>query len=475
MDTLPLYLANRPSASSRTLEVRDKHSGALFARVARAGPAELERAIAAAHAARPAMARLPAWKRRDALTQLSMRCEAEREALARILCAEAGKPLVDSRGEVTRLIDTLRIAAEESTRIGGEWLPMDVNSRCEGRWAVWKRVPIGACSFITPFNFPLNLAAHKLAPAIAAGCPFVLKPASATPVSALRLGAWLAECDLPPGAFSILPMDSSEASALVEDPRLALLSFTGSPAVGWDMKRRAGRKKIALELGGNAAVIVEPQTELADCAERILFGAFYQSGQSCIKTQRIYAHVSIYDELRERLLQGLAAWPSGDPHAESTRIGPLIDEREALRLEQWIAEAAARGATILCGGRRQGALLEPTLLEGVPEGCAILDEEAFGPVAVLIPYTDFSAALRAVDRSRFGLQAGVFTRDLDQAQAAWNELEVGAVMINDVPSFRADHMPYGGVKDSGLGREGVRHAIEELTELRLLVIRSVPR
>jgi acyl-CoA reductase-like NAD-dependent aldehyde dehydrogenase len=474
MRTLPLYLAGEPHTSGQELLVLDKYSQATFARVAKAGPRELEQAIGAAHAARAACARLPAWKRRDALLHLMRRCEEEREQLARTLCAEAGKPLVDSRGEVARLVETLRLAAEEATRIAGEWIPMDNSPRTQGRMAMTRRVPVGACAFITPFNFPLNLAAHKLAPALAAGCPFVLKPASATPLSALMLGSYLAECDLPPGSFSILPMDAADAAPLVEDPRLSLLSFTGSPTVGWDMKRRAGKKKVVLELGGNAAVISEPDTQLEDCVERLLFGAFYQSGQSCIKTQRILVHASLYEELRARLLAGLSTWPSGNPHEEHVRLGPLIDEREAVRLERWIQEAQNHGARVLCGGRRRGAVLEATLLEQVPPGCAILDEEAFGPVAVLSAYTDFETALQEVNRSRFGLQAGVFTRDIHKAQRAWSELEVGAVLIGDVPSFRADHLPYGGVKDSGLGREGVRSAIEEMTEPRLLVIRTPP-
>ena len=468
----PYYLANEPHTSAATLEVRDKYDGKLAARVARAGPAELELAIAAAVMAAPSMRRLAAFERRDVLLHCARRCEERAEELAQGLCTEAGKPIKDSRGEVTRLVDTFRIGAEEATRIGGEVLPLDVTPRARGYRGMWQRVPVGPCALITPFNFPLNLVAHKIAPALAAGCPFVLKPASATPLGALILGEILAETKLPPGAFSILPMNSADAAPLVEDERLKLLSFTGSPEVGWAMKRRAGKKKVALELGGNAAVIVERDADLVDAVERIVSGAFYQSGQSCIKTQRILVHEEIYAQFREQLVAATKLLKAGDPHQEDTFLGPLITENDAVRLEQWIAAARASGAKLLCGGTRKGAVLEATLLEDVPESAELVCNEAFGPVAVLSRFREFSDALAQVNRSRFGLQAGVFTRDLYKAQQAWDELEVGAVVIGDVPSFRVDHMPYGGVKDSGLGREGLRFAIEEMTELRLLVIRT---
>lgn len=471
-DLRPLWLASEPTSAPAELEVRDKFDGRVLARVARADGALLERAIAAAHAAAPVLRRVPAFERRDALLHCVRRFEERAEELAQLLCGEAGKPIRDSRGEVTRLVDTFRIAAEEATRIGGEVLPMDVTPRARGYCAHWMRVPVGACAFITPFNFPLNLVAHKVAPAIAAGCPFVLKPASATPLGALVIGEILAETKLPKGTFSILPMSASDAAPLVEDERLELVSFTGSPEVGWELKRRAGRKKVALELGGNAAVIVERDANLPDAVQRIVFGAFYQSGQSCIKTQRILVHESVEARFRALLVAATRALKCGDPHREDTFLGPLITEGDAVRLERWIASARAAGATLLCGGTRRGALLEATLLEDVPETCELVACEAFGPVAVLSRFSDFGAALAQVNRSRFGLQAGVFTRDLYRAQQAFDELEVGAVIIGDVPSFRVDHMPYGGVKDSGLGREGVRFAIEEMTQMRLFVVRT---
>jgi acyl-CoA reductase-like NAD-dependent aldehyde dehydrogenase len=311
-----------------------------------------------------------------------------------------------------------------------------------------------------------------VAPAIAAGCPFVLKPASLTPIGALVMGEVLAETDLPEGAFSILPCRRDGAELFTTDERLKLLSFTGSPEVGWDLKARAGKKKVVLELGGNAAVIVDADADLDDVVERIVFGAFYQSGQSCIGVQRILIHEDVYDALREKLVDATRALMAGDPRDEETFIGPMISEKEAERLHGWIEGALARGAKCLCGGGREGAMLEATLLEDVPPGEDVVCGEAFGPVAVLSRWSDFDAALAQVNDSTFGLQAGLFTRDLYRVEKAWNTLDVGGVVVGDVPSWRVDHMPYGGVKDSGLGREGIRFAIEDMTEIRLLVIRT---
>lgn len=468
----PLYVANRPEAPNTDLAVHDKHTGALATRVARADAATIDRAIAAAVQARAPLARLASCDRAEVLRHCVRRFEERAVEFAEALCIEAGKPIRDSRGEVTRLVDTFRIASEEATRIGGEVLPMDITPRARGYRGMWQRVPVGVCSFISPFNFPLNLAAHKIAPAIAAGCPFVLKPASLTPVGALLIGEVLAETALPPGSFSILPCARDAAALFTEDERIQLLSFTGSPDVGWELKRRAGKKKVVLELGGNAAVIVERDADVDDAVQRIVFGAFYQSGQSCIKTQRIFVHASIYDTLRDKLVAATRALVTGDPHDERTFVGPLIDVREAERLESWIASARARGAKLLCGGVRTGALLTPALLEDVPRDEALVRLEAFGPVSVLARFDDFDEVLRAVNDTAYGLQAGLFTHDLRRVQRAWDELEVGAVLVNEVPSFRVDHMPYGGVKDSGLGREGVRSSILEFTEVRLMVWRT---
>ncbi len=470
-ESYPFYLANQPEQPNRALVVTDKYSGAPATRVALASAADIERAIAAAERAAPAMAALPAWRRQSVLRHCAQRFAARHEELALALCIEAGKPIRDARGEVTRLVDTFSLAADECSRSSGEVLNLEVSARAEGYRGLYKRVPIGPVSLISPFNFPLNLAAHKVAPAIAAGCPFVLKPASRTPIGALIIGEVLAETDLPAGAFSILPCARDAADPFTTDERFKLLSFTGSPAVGWDLKARAGRKKVVLELGGNAACIVTESADVAAAVPRLVFGAYYQSGQSCISVQRILVHASRYDAVREQLVAAVQALRHGDPREEQTFIGPMISAAEAQRLERWIADAVSAGARLLCGGTRDGAMLQAALLENVPETCDLSAQEAFGPVAVLAPYSDFDAALAAVNRSRYGLQAGVFTRDLQQALRAWDLLEVGGVVIGDVPSWRVDHMPYGGVKASGLGREGVRYAIEDMSELRLLVIR----
>ncbi|WP_300380555.1 aldehyde dehydrogenase family protein [uncultured Alcanivorax sp.] len=471
-DAYPYYLANEAVFANQDLDVTDKYSGEVATRVAMADAATIDKAIDAADKAAAAMAKLAPYERQAILYHCVKRFEERYDELALALCIEAGKPIKDARGEVGRLIDTFRVAAEEAVRIDGEMPNLEISARAKGYRGMVKRVPIGPCSFISPFNFPLNLAAHKVAPAIAAGCPFVLKPASRTPIGAIIIGEVLAETDLPKGAFSILPCHREGADLFTTDERFKLLSFTGSPDVGWDLKARAGKKPVILELGGNAAVIVDEDADLNDAVERIVFGAFYQSGQSCIGVQRILIHDAIYDELKARLVEKTAALKMGDPKDEDTFIGPVISEGEATRLENWINEAVDAGATLLVGGKRNGAMLEATLLEDAPEGTNIVEEEAFGPVAVVSRFSGFDDALNTVNDSKFGLQAGIFTRDLYKAQKAWDELEVGGVVIGDVPSWRVDNMPYGGVKDSGLGREGIRWAINDMTEERLLVIRT---
>ncbi|MCC6671459.1 MAG: aldehyde dehydrogenase family protein [Planctomycetes bacterium] len=466
----PLFLAGQRHITGAWLAVHDKWTGEVVAEVARADAATVARALAAVHAARPAMAALSAHERIAILHRCAAAARVRSEELARILVAEVGKPVRDARGEVARMADTFTVAAAEVQHLGGELMPLDLSARSQGYTGIWRRVPVGATALITPFNFPLNLAAHKVAPAIAAGCPFVLKPASTTPRSALVLGEILEESGLPPHAFSILPCDAATAAPLVEDDRVALLSFTGSPAVGWELKRRAGRKRITLELGGNAGCIVDEGADLDRAVQRLTLGIHGQSGQSCISVQRVFAHESLYGELRERLVAASRALGVGDPRDENTTVGPLISVADAERLERWVQAAVRAGGQVLCGGRRAGAVLEPTLLEQVPEDQPLCAEEAFGPIAVLAPFRDFAAALAAVNRSRFGLQAGVFTRSLPHALAAWRTLEVGGVVVNDSPTFRADAMPYGGVKESGFGREGPRAAIEEMTEQRLLVL-----
>lgn len=467
----PLYLANEAKQLNTDLAVTDKFTGNVVTRVALADAATIDAAITAAVAAAEPMARMAAYERRDVLAHCVKRFQERQDELAYALCVEAGKPIRDSRGEVSRLIDTFRIAAEESVRITGEIQPLDISARNRGYQGMWKRMPIGPCSFISPFNFPLNLAAHKIAPAVAVGCPFVMKPASRTPLGAIIIGEVLAETKLPKGAFSILPASRDGADQFTTDDRLKLLSFTGSPDVGWDLKARAGKKKVVLELGGNAAAIVDADADLDDAVARVTFGAFYQSGQSCISVQRIIVHESVYDEFRDRLVAKTKTLVAGNPQDENTFIGPMIDVKEASRLDCWVQEAVAKGGKLLCGGKRDGAMLEATLMEGVDRNTKLYREEAFGPVAALSKFSDFDNALDEVNDSKFGLQVGIFTRDLYKMLKAWDRLDVGGVVIGDVPSYRGDNMPYGGVKDSGLGREGIRFAIEDMTEIRNLVIR----
>ena len=473
-DVYPLYLNNKAVQPNTDLVVTDKYTGEVAFRTALATPDVIDEAIAGAVRAAEPMAKLASYEKRDVLTHCVGRFQERFDELAYALCVEAGKPIADAEGEVSRLIDTFRIAAEEAVRNYGEVQPLDISARAKGYMGMWKRVPIGPCSFISPFNFPLNLAAHKIAPAIAIGCPFVMKPASMTPLGAIIMGEVLAECDiLPEGAFSILPASRDGADLFTTDERLKLLSFTGSPGVGWDLKAKAGKKKIVLELGGNAAVIVDKDADLDHALARIIFGAFYQSGQSCIGVQRIIIHADIYDRFRDMLVEKTKTLVAGDPKDRSTFIGPMISEKEAARLDGGIKEAVANGAKLLVGGKRDGAMLEATLLEDVDRGAKAYREEAFGPLAILSKFTDWDAALAEVNDSKFGLQAGLFTRDLHKVLEAWDHLEVGGVVVNDVSSYRVDNMPYGGVKDSGLGREGIRFAMEDMSEIRNLVIRRV--
>ena len=469
----PYYLANKAQTSKEWMDVLDKYSGKVATRVAVPDAKATEQAIAAAVKATEPMRQFKPWARQAVLQHCVQRFTERRDELAYALCVEAGKPIKDSAGEVTRLIETFGIAAEEAVRTNGETINLEIARRLDGYHGYTKRVPLGPVSFITPFNFPLNLVAHKVAPAIAAGCPFVLKPAERTPIGALIIGEVLAETDLPKGAFSILNLDGKHASPLVEDPRFKLLSFTGSQ-IGWDLKTRAGHKKVTLELGGNAACIVDAdqQPRLDHVIERLVFGAFYQSGQSCISVQRIYVHESLYDELKKRLVAAVKNLKSGDPKKKETFLGPMIDEAAAERLHGWIEEARKAGAKVLCGGKRKGPMLEATLMEGVPRDAKVNRQEVFGPFALLAPFKTLDEAIAMTNDSDYGLQAGIFTDSLAHAMRAWNELEQGGVIVNDVPSFRVDNMPYGGVKLSGAGREGVRYAIEDMTEIRLMVMRE---
>lgn len=473
--TYPLFLANEPVAANADLVVTNKYTSEPAGRVARADAQTIEQAIAAAAKAFEQTRKMPSYQRQAILYHVVKRVEERHEEFSRALAIEAGKPIRDSRGEVTRLVDTFRIAAEEAVRVGGEYLPLDISARAEGYESICRRFPLGPCGFITPFNFPMNLVAHKVAPAIAVGCPWVLKPASATPIGAILLGEILAETDLPKGAFSILPCSGSAATPLVTDERLKLLSFTGSAEVGWGLKTKAGKKRVCLELGGNAACIVDEDVDLDFAADRITIGAFYQSGQSCISVQRVIAHRAIYEELKQKLVDRATKLKIGDPLKEDTFLGPLITEDDAKRVEAWTKEAVAGGAKVLCGGTRNGAFFEATYLENVDRQQKVSCQEVFAPLATLQSFDTFKGAVAIANDSTFGLQAGAFTKNIDHALYAYNELEVGGVVINDMPSFRVDSMPYGGVKDSGFGREGIRYSMEEMTELKLLVLNKLGR
>lgn len=428
-----------------------------------------EMAVRKASEAREPMKNLPAYARHEILLHVARRLHEERETLSLILSREAAKPLRYARAEVARSVQTFTVAAEEAKRMPGEYLSLDWTPAAKGREGWVKHFPVGAVAGISPFNFPLNLAVHKIAPAIAAGCPIVLKPASATPLSSLFLAKILAETPLPSGAVSILPMNRAFADRMVSDPLFALLSFTGSPEVGWDLKARAGKKKTVLELGGNAAVIVTETADLAHAVSRSLWGAWSYQGQVCIHAQRFFVHERVMEQFTRELTEGTRALQMGPPDAEETEFTCMIDRANADRIINWTEEALSAGAELLTELRQEGNLVHPVILRPAGRGMKVYDEEVFGPVITLTPYSDFREAVRMVNDSRFGLQMGLFTDRQSEVDYAFREAEVGGVILNDVPTLRLDHMPYGGLKDSGLGREGVKYAILDMTEPRILV------
>ena len=452
------------------VEVKAPYDGAVAGRVFQGRRQHAEAAIAAAVKAFGTTRRLPAFERQRVLRRVAESIAQRKEQFARTLCQEAGKPIKAARTEVERAIFTFTVAAEESTRIYGEYLPLDWQEYTAGRWGIIKRFPLGPMAGITPFNFPLNLVAHKVAPAIAAGCPMVLKPAPQTPLSSLLMAEAVQQAGWPDGGLNVLPLSNDDASLLVTDDRLKMISFTGSAAVGWQIKKNAGKKKVVLELGGNAAVIVHGDTDIAYAAERCVAGGFGYAGQTCISVQRILVEQSVYGKFTDQLLAGVSLLTTGDPSSESTDVGPLIRESDAIRADDWVQEAVRGGARLLCGGDRQGSILEPTVLTGTRPDMKVNCQEMFAPVVTVEPYSDFDDALRQVNSSVYGLQAGVLTHDARLIQFAFGELEVGAVIVGDVPSFRVDQMPYGGIKDSGLGREGLRFSIEDMTERKLMVM-----
>lgn len=466
----PFLIGNQWRHTATTATIRNPYHGKPVADVCLAGKAEADEAVARAVEAFPATRILPAHVRAEALLKIAGRLAARQDEIARTMTAESGKPMTDARREVGRAVQTFTIAAEEAKRIGGDVIPMDLAPGMDRHLGLLRRVPIGPVLGITPFNFPLNLVAHKVAPCLAAGNPMVLKPAPQTPLTSLLLAELVLETGLPPGALSVVPCENAVAEQMVTDERFKVVSFTGSAAVGWMLKAKSGKKRVVLELGGNAGVIVEPDADLELAAARCAAGGYAYSGQTCISVQRIFVQESVYDRFVEQLVARVTALKTGDPSDEATVIGPLIDEAAAKRVEQWIQEATAQGARVLAGGKRAGSVVEATVLADVTPAMKVSCREVFGPVVTVSRYKTFDEALAALNASDYGLQAGVFTRDVDRIFRAYRELEVGAVLANEIPTFRAEHMPYGGVKDSGLGREGVRYAIEDMTELKLLIL-----
>jgi acyl-CoA reductase-like NAD-dependent aldehyde dehydrogenase len=460
----------REVRTGRTYAVRSPYDDAPVAAVDRAGPDEIEEAIAAAAEAFETTRHLASWERAQVLERVSNALAERRDELARTIALEGGKPITAARVEAERASFTFKVAAEEAKRIYGEVVPLDWLPGNEGRVGHVRRVPLGPIAGISPFNFPLNLVAHKVAPALAAGNPIIVRPASQTPVSALKLARIVLDAGWPEDGIAVVPSSTDDARPLIEDERIKLLTFTGSPAVGWSLKAHAGRKRVTLELGGNAPVIVDADADLDFAAERIAWGATVQSGQSCISVQRVYVHGDVYESFVPQLADRMRGLAAGDPLDEGTDVGPLIDDSAAERVEEWVREARDRGATVLAGGDREGRLWQPTVLADVKEDMRVACQEVFAPLLVVFRFDDVEDAIGAAGAGDFGLQAGIFTHDLRVVDRAFDRIEVGGLIVNDVPTFRVDHMPYGGVKQSGFGREGLRYAIEEMTELRLVVL-----
>lgn len=464
------FLDDKWLQEGERIDIRSPYDGAVVGTIRQGNGGHAEAAVGAAQRGFEGMRRLAPYERQRILREISDGIRARREEFARLMALEAGKPVRTARAEVDRAIFTLAVAAEETTRIAGEFLPLDLQPSAAGRAGVVRRFPVGPILGITPFNFPLNLVAHKVAPALAAGCAIIVKPAPQTPLCSLLLAEIGQEAGVPAGALNVVPLANPEAERLVSDDRLRLLSFTGSGPVGWALKAKAGKKKVVLELGGNAAVIVHSDADVEDAARKCVQGGFSYAGQSCISVQRIFVQRAVESEFAERLVAGVRKLKVGDPLDEATDVGPMINEDAARRAASWIEEAVAGGARLLCGGGREGPMLEPAVLTHTKPEMKVNCEEVFAPVVVIQPYDEFDEAIRRVNDSPYGLQAGVFTRDAQLLFRAFEQIEVGGVIANDMSSFRIDHMPYGGVKDSGLGREGLRYAIEEMTEPRLLVL-----
>jgi glyceraldehyde-3-phosphate dehydrogenase (NADP+) len=458
--------------TGETYEIKSPYDGSPVAVVHRATPDDVEEAIAAAVEAFEVTRHLPSWQREAILTAISQGIAARRQELAETIALEAGKPVKTALAEVDRAVFTFKIAAEESKRIYGEIVPLDWLPGNEGRRAEIRRVPLGVIAGISPFNFPLNLVAHKVAPALAAGNPILLRPASQTPLAALKLAEIVYATEWPRDAFAVLPCTTAVAAPLVEDDRIKKLTFTGSPEVGWALKAKAGKKRVTLELGGNAAVIVHEDADVEYAADRIAWGGFTYAGQTCISVQRVYVHEKIYERFTRALVEKVEALKVGDPLDPDTDVGPVIDAANADRIGEWIDEATAAGAEVLTGGERESSVWRPTVLANLRDDLRVSCEEVFAPVIGVNRFSDIESAIDAAGTSEFGLQGGIFTNDLRVVEQAFDRIEVGGLMVNDVSTFRIDHMPYGGVKSSGTGREGLRYAIEEMTELKLLTINT---
>jgi glyceraldehyde-3-phosphate dehydrogenase (NADP+) len=467
----PIFLAGRWVDSPDVLEVANPADpGTPAGSTYHATPEQYDEAVDAAVDAFEVTRKLPAYERGRILRDISTGIKARREELGRLIALEAGKPIRDALVEVDRAVLTFRLGAEEAERMTGELIPLDLMPSSKDRVGITRRFPIGPIAAISPFNFPLNLAAHKLSPAIASGNPILLKPPSKDPLTMLTVAEIVESAGVPSGSVSILPMTRELGDRMVADERFKLLTFTGSPSVGWRMKERAGKKKVVLELGGNAGVIVDKSANLDWAVKRILVGAYAYAGQVCISVQRMFVHADVWDAFMERFLAGVAALKVGDPLDPATDLGPMVDEHQASRTQRWVDEAVAMGGRVLAGGRANGTFFPPTVLADVPVSAQVCSNEAFAPLVVAFPFADLPEAIAQVNDSMFGLQTGVFTNDLAGAWQAFGELEVGGVIVNDIPTYRIDHMPYGGVKDSGLGREGLRWSIEDMTELRIMVL-----
>lgn len=469
-EALGFLLDGKWLAEGERIEIRAPGDHTIVGATYRPSRLHAEAAISAAVRAFQTTRKLPACERQRVLRAIAQGIEQRKDEFTRLVALEAGKPVKAARAEVERAVFTFTVAAEEATRIYGEWLPLDWQVSTAGRWGLVRRFPLGPIAAITPFNFPLNLVAHKVAPAIAAGCTVVLKPAPQTPLTALRLAQLVQQAGWPAGGLNVLPLSNDDAATIVSDDRLKLLTFTGSTAIGWMLKKNAGKKRVLLELGGNAAVIVCADANLEYAAERCAAGGFGYAGQSCISVQRILVERSANEKFLGTFLSRAQKLKLGDPLDEATDVGPMISEDAARRAEEWIEEAVRGGAKILCGGKRSGATLEPTVLTRTRSEMRVNCQEVFAPVVTVEPFDDFPAAVAEINRSPFGLQAGLFTRDFARILRAYEDVEVGGFLVGEVPTFRIDHMPYGGVKDSGLGREGLRYAIEEMTEPRLLAV-----